>query len=420
MIVLAATLGLVSLSRAQEPVPGAAAPTAVEVLDALALRVNALPGFHALFRLSRPGAEQRTFELRYAAPDRMRLDMGGAEPGTTARVWSVEQRMCMLESGQGGKQAWASIDYRELEKARPAALDTLHRLFPGDVPTIEPGPALDASWRLDPRSNKVDFQITLSWVLSERTTPVGWLRTLRREPELLEVRGDALVQEHARYRAVVSRATGFLAELDMLGADGVKAELRLVELELEPAWDEAVFVPPARPESASDVSAQVGKSLAAMFHPVAVRRECYGRVERQLADGLVDWQEPTRAAWINVMRALHEPLMQEPAADFLEEHRRHLAALAEWIAKERAGGRPIEALREQVDLKRADLVRQIERAASEGLTKVQASDPEEHRSPRFEDLRAAEREVHAELYRELYVRPALEELDAVVARALGG
>jgi hypothetical protein len=227
------------------------------------------------------------------------------------------------------------------------------------------------------------------------------------------------VQEHARYRAVVSRATGFLAELDMVGADGVKAELRLVELELEPEWADAVFVPPARPESASDVSVQVGKSLGAMFHPVAVRRECYGWVERQLAGGVVDWQESTRAAWSSVLRGLHEPLMQQPAAGFLEEHRRHLEALEQWIAQERAGGRSLEVLREQVDAKRAELVTQLERASNDGLTKVQASDPEEHRSPHFEDLRTVEREVYGELHRELYVRPALEELDAVVAKALG-
>jgi len=147
MPVSATLVAFALLAVPQEPVEGAVTPSAARVLDALVERANALPGFHAVYRMTRPGEEDGRIDLFYAAPDRMRLDMGGAESSKAMRLWSVDKVMCLLGDGPKGAM-WASFDYRRLESSQPEALVTLRQLFPDDTPTLEAGPTVEASWML--------------------------------------------------------------------------------------------------------------------------------------------------------------------------------------------------------------------------------------------------------------------------------
>ncbi len=417
---LAVALLLVQEGMREDPRDAHAAEDPRAVLEALIERTNALGSFRATYKIEEPGREEATVLFLYSAPHRLRMDKSGPGAGEQMRMVAVDGRLCTVGSTATEELIYALADMRPLDPSELPAFRVLDRLFPEiHGHHLGPGPAVEFSWKLSSETNKVDLTLSLAWSVHPRHVLLGWLSTLKGQPELLELEDELLMQSHERHRASVSRSSGFLEALDLVAADGAVMTLRLERLEIDPEFDPSLFEIPDRPEGARDQSAQLEQVLSRMLHPSHVRRYCFLRMDRQLADGSREWNERTREDCQAVLQAVHEAPLLEQAGHYRGEMKKHLDRLCTWIANDRARQVPPEQMREKVREQRLKVEEQLEAIRAQWQSQLALSPLELARSERAWDLRELEQRVVAELLEEKIRRPILDDFDERTEESLG-
>ncbi len=413
----------IALTRALVPTAGfqEAEEDPLEVLEELIERTNSLQAFKAVFRLHRPGVDEGSVVVFYQSPDRLRMDMRPPGASGESSMLAVAGKLCMLTPDSRNGASFALVDLGAGPTDEPLALELLERRFPasheGD---LGPGPELAVSWRVDPGTEKTDFNLSLSWSVSSRRALLGWLVTMEEEPGLLEVSQAALLQRHERFQASVSRSTGFLVGLAMRGADGSTLALDLEALDLEPELDQALFAIPERPQGARDQSAALERMFAAEDSPQIVRRRCLVRVDRQLAKGRIEWDTQTRDGCEEIFRALHGASIEVLAASWNEKVEGSDAEFLRGIARRRAEGESLEVLGREVAERRAA----HEGSIDEGLTSLHDRLGKQElptgRSGHWRDLLELELRTVEDLVDEHIRRPVMDRFDELAKAALGG
>lgn len=416
MLAIALTLALATAGSIQE-----AEEDPLAVLKELVERTNALASFRVVYRLVQPGQEDTSVVFSYRSPDSLRMDKNGTGPVERMLMLAVGGRICTSSSG-AGEGAWYALgDLRPLDHGEIPAMQVLERYFPDDPENLlGPGPGLEASWRLNPESNKVDLGLTLYWSIDPRRALLGWFSEMERDPRILELDGELLLQRHERYRASVSRSSGFLTELEVVAADGSVLTLALEELQLGPELDPALFEIPGRPEGARDESAQFERLVDQKRHLQHLRRHCLSRVDRQLAQERIEWSIRTRDRCTDVFRTLHESPLLEQAREYRAEMGMWIDKFCEWIARKRAAGAPLDDLRREVRAKRQQIQERLAQERRERRSRLMDAGLLPGRSGYLPELLELEKQVVGQLHDEHFRQAVLDDFDARTEETLAG
>lgn len=389
----------------------------VQVLEELIERTNELTAFRAVYHLTKPDRKEENsiLELSFSDSYGMRMVMHSAASDERVASWVVvEEKLCTVMSGPE-EDLYTLVD---LAAPEHLAYEILEAHFPraSEAP-LGPGLTFRLSWRVHPETDEMDLEFSLGWAPVARTTMLDWLIALKKEPDLLSLEEDAIVQRHPSWRATVSRDTGFLTEVISLATQGT---MRLEELDLDPELDASLFAIPTRPEEARDVSQESADRFRYLEKWQFVRPTCLRRIDRQLEEGRVEWDSRTREHCKEVLRALHEPTLQEKGAEYAVEMEDYLEGLCDEITERKAAGEPLAALRAEVESRREELERSIESGLPKWLARLEESELEAGESSHWSDLLEMEMLVVEELFEELMAAPALSSFDSATEEALDG
>ena len=360
--------------------------------------------------------DDKTIDFEYLPQGRLHCVM--TSPSGAMASWVDGSRVCGLMEGDG-QTYWASFDAAEPPVAMPQWHTLLDERFPSARSDQSYRPWITCLWDLNQETDRVEFTLGVgSLPPGEDDALLGWLRVLEHDSSSLRVNEDSVVQEHPRYRATVSRKTGFLESLDMLSAEGKKASLRLVSLELDLEVLPA-FEPVERPDGAQDISTEFARSLIALVTHDA-RGTALKRVDRLIAERAIDWTSARREDWREVLRAIHAPEVQATAESYLPQLDEWTASLFDGFAQRAGAGAPRESLRAEIESSRVKL----SEVTAEGLEKLAAewtpAPAQPGESEVWDELLELEARVLDELLEEHVVKPALAEFDAAAEAFLRG
>lgn len=347
-----------------------------------------------------------------------RLHMLAESGAGRAESWIDGSVFTLLGTSPQGS-VWASVDWADPDIVLPDWFDLLESRFPWTGEWARYRAFMIFSWALNEQTDKVDFNVSVGCGRGPETCLFGWLRELQEDATLLRVTEDALIQDHPRFRATVSRSTGFLDELMIVSKTGEKAYIRLASLEMDVELEDSAFVPPQRPESAEDISEGWAQSLfiAELSDP---RRTTFSRVNRLLAQGELDW---TTRAWDDleaVLRDVHQPQVQSVADDANPKVRTSIEAFFEELRQRVSKGETRAALEPEIKAWRADLERSLEEGMDELYERCAPPLEEADSSTVRDDLLSIEAYALTKLGRELLRQPILDEFDTTAERFLRG
>jgi len=417
MFTLALLLGLLTPATTQE---ATAAADAQAVLAELIERSRSPGAFRAEYHFETPGVKDGLLEISYLPDERIHLRLRGMnEQGGSMDSWIDASRISgRIDVGEGGLQ-WFDIDLADPRIELPHWLEVLDGRFPRTGADAEYHAELLFTWGLDEETGKIAFNVSVGSTLGPQFVRLGWLSVLQRDPEHLSLTDEAIVQEDERYRATVSRKTGFLEELVLQGKDGQPGVFRLTALDLDPALEPADFLAPARPEGAQDIGDDVTRTFIMSQFRGGPRLGALQRIDRQLARGQIEWRTQTRDDCEVLFRALQEPSLQALADGYVPKIRTAIQGIFEELEERRSGGETPESLQGAIDERRADLVQ----AVDEGLPALRArfAPPPEERgeSEHWDELLALETATLEALLGEHVRSPLLNEFDQKARAFLG-
>lgn len=399
--VLALTAGLV----AQD---GGSAEQVSAVLAELIQRSESIGPFKASYQAQGLGSEDMTFGFEYLPPERLHVVVESAA-GRAMETWIDGSRIWFAGPSEQG-EIWSELDLAEPMVDLPEWYDLLEERLPLQGEWAAYHPMLLVTWSMNEETDKVDFQCSAGCDRGPQRATLGWLRVLEKDPTLLRLTEDAVIQEHPRFRATISRRTGFLEELTMVSKDGETATIRLVALELDAALDASAFLPPERPASAQDLSAQMTQAFLALELSDA-RRTTFRRVDGMLDRGEIEWTTRTQDGLEDVLRAVHEPQIRSLAESYGARVRSKIAEFFAELRERLANGESQSALEPEIAQWRADLVNSLDEGPPALQGKLAPAPEQPGRSEHWDDVLSLESRVLEELYGELLKSPLLNEFD---------
>jgi hypothetical protein len=401
-LALAGTVGLAA--QEVEPKEDVAA-----VLEELNQRSATIGAFKARYETKGGESDDKTIEFEYLPQDRLHLVVSSPS-GRVLESWVDGARIWFIGASEQGEM-WGELDWAEPGVELPDWHELLEERFPLKGEWAAYHPMMLLTWSLNEETDKVDFQCSVGCERGPGAVLLGWLRALERDTSLLSLTEDAIVQDHPRFRATVSRRTGFLEELAMVSAEGKTATVRLVALELDTGLEASDFLPPARPDSAQDVSVQMMQALLSkeLSEP---RRTSFRRVVGLLDRREIEWTTSTQDGLKEVLRAVHEPQILKLADSYGAKVRVQFAEFFEGLRGRVSKGEARSALEPEIAQFRGDLVQTLE----QGLPALQSryAPPPEHagRSEGWAGVLTLEQGVLEELYDEHVKSPLLGDFEA--------
>jgi outer membrane lipoprotein-sorting protein len=421
---LAAALASLALARA--PLQDASAePTAAAVIAQLIERTNALRSFRARYHFKKGEDVDVQFELDYQAPDRMLLEIqqGEGEAAQVARTWVLGSRLCVRSTRGGGGAVFGELDFEHPPEPAESILRALQQAFQRQPVGLGAGPQAVLAWGVNSQSDKAEFDLRLLYQSEDRRALLGWLDALQRAPGELALEPEAVVSRGSggRTEARVSRATGFVEHLRLVGADGATATLELKELELEAELAPELFEVPAPAAGATDMFPDPIKTA---FGGVSgLRRLAYAWADDALESGRREWNVGTQEEWRGAIELVQGASLERVHAGMettVSERSAELAtALREALAKAPPGdAKVLDGLREQARLQREGLSAAIDQEHARYLAALEKSPLGEKGSPHVAELARIEREVSGRLFDARVRQPLLELFDGRVREVL--
>jgi hypothetical protein len=377
--------------------------TVEQELAALIEKTNALETFHVFYELSMTGeTETATVELVYRAPDlgRMRFSASGKE----ADAWF------------SGRDIYSHVDgsWRKATVAESPVAELLDDLFPPEPTALAPGVALLLRLGSD-SSGKPELSFSFMTAYNGRSSALLWLTDMQRRASQIFVEGNFLGWESEGYRCLVSRATGFIEQVELTSADG-RGALRLREAHFGEKLDPSLVALPAEARDAP-IDEATTRSFDQALGPEMTRRGGFLRVELQLETKKREWNELARNDWRTFLGALHRKMIEQRYAGWLDQLEKDSDELAERVRTQLSKDDSPErraALKEEMTRFRVPFEARLEKAAA----KYKALPPIESTkvTPR-QELFDIELEVVDALCEELIRKPALASFDEKIAAA---
>jgi len=135
----------------------------------------------------------------------------------------------------------------------------------------------------------------------------SWLDWLRSRTDTLVVDEETLTTEGPGYRMSFDRTSGLLTRYRFTSADSS------AELDLELAEDEVpegLFELPEEAQS-GEASLSIQRRIDHLYSPSYVRAGGFARLGMALLREQLEWDEQTRASWIEFLEALHRPQLEK-------------------------------------------------------------------------------------------------------------
>jgi hypothetical protein len=421
-----ALMPLLLASAQQASDPGATDPRAL--VQGLIERSTGLEGFRARYSMSRGEEVEVDFELLYAAPDHMRLTIHRSGDGDDeqVRTWVNGLKLSLRAVGAEGATATGDIDFAVLPEPAGSVLRTLDERFPLPETALGPGAVAALTWDVNPEDDKAEFNLQLSCQRDGRRTALGWLEHLDylgRTEGSWSVEDEHLVWRHPQDRIVarVSRQSGFLERLELIGLDGERRDVDLVELDLAPELEPGLFEVPIAPPGARRLPLDPMQFLGGL---AGVRRTAYARVNGALVKGRRAWDESLREDWERVVAALHTLPFEQRHSDMKGVVEARADVLAKGLRErlEQAPPGDQAVLTELRGIAREwhdELVRSIDGELPRYMEALTAPLGGPEASEHLQQLLQLEREGASGLYDEIVRQPLLAILDGRVREVLG-
>jgi hypothetical protein len=402
-----------------------AEPTAASVLDELIARTNALKSFLARYHLKKGEEVDVRFELAWLAPDRMRLviEQGAEGELQLARTWILGSRLA-VRSSRGDGEVFGELEFAHPPEPAAGILSALQSAFQRAPTGLGPGPQAVLAWGIDTESDKAEFDLRLVYQSEDRRALLGWLDAARRSDDALTLDEQHVVTRDAlgRTEARISRTTGFVDHLRLVGTDGTTAELQIESLELDPELEASLFEVPAPAEDAQDMFPDPVK--AAFGGLSGLRRLAYAWADDALASGRRTWDETAQKDWRAAIELLQVASLERVHADMhktVSERSDLLAkALREALGKAAPDDAGIRAeLREKVAPQRESLVTALDGELARYLEVLAKPVLREPGSAHMADLGQIEREIVQRLFDGHVRQPLLGLYDSRIRDVLG-
>ena len=301
-----------------------------EVLDQLALQVEAMEAFTIRYALFAGEEEPIQVRLAYEAPGRAALSMSTPEGTTT--TWMVDGTWAMRIEGEDGV-LFGEVDVPPLLEPFRDVRVAVHEAFGDDRPfEEEPLPILHVHAGERDREGNTSFSINFAFE-TRRAAFFCWNGPHRERHEeitlepghvVLRAPGENNVLKIARYQAA-----GFLELAYSEGRKG-RVILRLEGFELDVDEDELRI--PERPEGSEDLPEGMLAGFRALGSSAYARHAVYG-VTRQLDGGDRTWNDDTRELLAGVFETLHRHTLPAHYEEWMRGQEEKIAEMGAWVAR---------------------------------------------------------------------------------------
>ncbi len=380
-----------------------------DVLADLERSSAGIGSFRARYTLvTTANSEPTLLEIDYVAPDRLRFDRTSA--GKTTSMWSVEG-VLSVRSNEGATPFHGRMDFG----ATQAELEPVQKLLLEVVPSAKTrGPmrsVVGMDWSFDEAAAKANFVIEAQ-VVTDSTSPLGWLGVLRRKGGEPREEGDLLrFATDGHFDIAVVRGTGMLSEFKGRSPKGeMTVALQSVDFAVAPLAER--FAVPAPLEGSKDITLELERK-AARTAELELRSRIYVSLAGESGPyaGADDARARGRDACRRVFAALHERTLAPVVTSMLERSAKMNEGVVKRLMQLRDSGKSVEevaATRAKESELLASNLRKLEAQAIDRSTMPSAA----AKLPHCESVLQDERELLHELFESKLVRPIVASFEA--------
>jgi hypothetical protein len=334
--------GSLILAVAASPAFGASASThtislghkgdAVSVLPRLREKLSAVKTFVAEYSPDAGESDGATIHVSYEAPDRARLEM--RSEGGGFRAWLLNGMMTVLIAAPGKQRLTAHFDMGELfARERESTFDeVLLKEFPKSKEVSHSGDAsLSIQLSISKSGSGVDFKLLLD---SKRGPALAWLT--QAESWLVSSKLDAsqvVFNLDGGQELAVSRETGFIERITVIGPDGNPRSMRLVKLSLDEPMPEQEFALVRTDPEAKDISDDYVQQLTEQLHASRRLRAFSSALEGVATSSQFEGDVSQRLG--RVLAAHYEEDVRLRAGLWKVKAEEAIQGFAQWLARSR-------------------------------------------------------------------------------------